>query len=802
MERLMRKILLSGSFAVLFAAASYGQSAAVAPLPAHGALLDKYCAGCHNDKTKAAGFSLATVDLAKSGKHAERFEKVSLKLRSGMMPPVGMPRPDAAAVKAFVTDLEAGIDKAAAANPNPGRPILHRLNRSEYANSIRELLDLEIDPEGLLPADDMSQGYDNMSDVLTISPTLLDGYLRSASKISRLAIGDPEATPVVDTYVVPQAISQLKHMEGAPMGTRGGVVVRHNFPADGEYRFIMSFYYASIGGFFGDNKPAEGEQIEVSIDGERVAMLNVSRRIKTDEDLRTEPIKITAGPHVVAATFIQRSAGPVEDFVMPFERALADLSTGHITGLTGLPHLRNLGIAGPTKVTGISETASRRKILVCKPATAAEKDEIPCARKIVGTLARQAFRRPVTSDDFENLMYQYQTGRKGKNFEAGITQAVQAIVADPEFLFRFERTPATVAPGANYRISDLELASRLSFFLWSSPPDDQLITLASEGKLKNATVLEQQVKRMLADPRALSLSKNFASHWLRLQNLKDVHPDIYLYPDWDQNLNESMAKETQMFFDNIVRQDRSILELLTANYTFVDERLAGHYRIPNVTGNRFRRIELKDENRRGLLGQGSILTLTSLANRTSPVIRGAWILDVLMGTPPPNPPANVPPLMENEEGKKLMSARERLQSHRQSAACASCHNIMDPIGYSLENFDPVGAWRTKDSGFDIDPSGKLHDGTPVAGPKELNQFLIRNQDLVLRNFSQHLLMFAMGRVLQYYDMPAVRQIALEASRNENRFSAFVMGIVKSIPFQMKKAEPRDTTNAANAGGRQ
>jgi len=648
----------------------------------------------------------------------------------------------------------------------------------------------------------MSQGYDNMSDVLTISPTLLDGYLRSASKISRLAIGDPEATPVVDTYVVPQAISQLKHMEGAPMGTRGGVVVRHNFPADGEYRFIMSFYYASIGGFFGDNKPAEGEQIEVSIDGERVAMLNVSRRIKTDEDLRTEPIKITAGPHVVAATFIQRSAGPVEDFVMPFERALADLSTGHITGLTGLPHLRNLGIAGPTKVTGISETASRRKILVCKPATAAEKDEIPCARKIVGTLARQAFRRPVTSDDFENLMYQYQTGRKGKNFEAGITQAVQAIVADPEFLFRFERTPATVAPGANYRISDLELASRLSFFLWSSPPDDQLITLASEGKLKNATVLEQQVKRMLADPRALSLSKNFASHWLRLQNLKDVHPDIYLYPDWDQNLNESMAKETQMFFDNIVRQDRSILELLTANYTFVDERLAGHYRIPNVTGNRFRRIELKDENRRGLLGQGSILTLTSLANRTSPVIRGAWILDVLMGTPPPNPPANVPPLMENEEGKKLMSVRERLQSHRQSAACASCHNIMDPIGYSLENFDPVGAWRTKDSGFDIDPSGKLHDGTPVAGPKELNQFLIRNQDLVLRNFSQHLLMFAMGRVLQYYDMPAVRQIALEASRNENRFSAFVMGIVKSIPFQMKKAEPRDTTNAANAGGRQ
>jgi hypothetical protein len=502
---------------------------------------------------------------------------------------------------------------------------------------------------------------------------------------------------------------------------------------------------------------------------------------------------------MVSAAFIERMSGPVEDFVMPFERALADLSTGHIPGLTGLPHLRNLGISGPNNVTGITgDMPSRRKVLTCKPASAAEKDEIACARKIVGTLARQAFRRPVTADDYENLMYQYQAGRKGKNFDSGISMAVQAIIADPEFLFRFERTPATVAPGTNYRISDVELASRLSYFLWSTAPDEQLLTLAADGKLKTPAILEQQVKRMLADPRSKTLSTNFASHWLRLQNLKDVHPDIYFYPDWDQNLNEAFEKETTMLFDTIIREDRNITELLTADYTFVNERLAGHYKIPNVTGNRFRRVQITDPNRRGLLGHGSILTLTSMANRTSPVIRGAWILDVLLGTPPPNPPPNVPPLTENEEGKKLLSVRERMQSHRASPACSSCHNIMDPIGYSLENFDPVGSWRTKDSGYDIDPSGKLHDGTPIGGPKDLQGFLKRNEELFLRNFSRHLLMYALGRVTQYYDMPAVRAVAQDAARNDNRFSSFVMGIVKSTPFQMKRAEPKETTNAANA----
>lgn len=790
----MKRILLTSGTLVLSVSMAFGQtSATLPPQPGHGAVLDKYCAGCHNDKVRSGNLSLANVDLAHPGQTAEKLEKVALKLRSGMMPPAGMPRPDAATLKTFITDLEAGIDKDAAAKPNPGRPILHRLNRTEYANSIRNLLDIDVDVESLLPADDMSQGYDNMSDVLTISPTLLEGYLKAASKISRLAVGDPEATPVVDTYVVPQAISQLRHMQGAPFGTRGGLVVKHNFPADGEYVFVISFYYASIGAFFGDNIPAAGEQIEIAIDGERVALLAINRKIKSDDDMKTEPIKVKAGPHVVSAAFPQRAAGPVVDFVQPFERALADLSTGHIPGLTGLPHLRNLGVSGPTNVTGVSDMPSRRKVFSCRAAI--EKDEIPCARKILGTLARQAFRRPVTSNDFENLLYQYQTGRKQRNFDAGIQMALQAIIADPEFLFRFERTPGNIAPDTNYRISELELASRLSYFLWSSAPDDQLLTVAIEGKLKNPAVLEQQVKRMIADPRSNALSTNFASHWLHLQNLKDVHPDVYLFPNWDYNLTESMTKETQLLFDSIVRDDRNVMDLLTANYTFVDERLARHYGIPNILGTRFRRVQIQDENRRGLLGHGSILTLTSLANRTSPVIRGQWILSVLLGTPPPNPPANVPPLMENEEGKKILSVRERIEDHRKNPSCASCHRIMDPIGFTLENFDPVGAWRTKDSGFDIDPSGTLADGTKVGGPKDLQDFLKRSDTLFIRNFTQHLLMYALGRVIQYYDMPAVRAVAQEAARNDNHFSSFVLGIVKSTPFQMKRAEPREPSTS-------
>ena len=763
---------------------------------ARKALVDDYCVSCHNDDMRIGNFSLETVDLTDPGSYAEPLEKVALKLRAGMMPPAGMPRPEPADLEAFIEDVEASIDADAAENPHPGRPVLHRLNRTEYKNSIRDLLALDVNVQSLLPPDDMSQGYDNMSDVLTVSPTLLDGYIRAAGKLSRLAVGDPGAAPAVETYVVPQAISQLRHVEGAPFGTRGGLVVRHHFPADADYVIVVAFYHRSLGEIFGDNKPAEGEQVEVAVNGQRVAIFDIDRKMKETESLRTPPIRIQAGPQTISAAFVQRLEGPVQDFVMPFERALADLSTGNVAGLTGLPHLKTLGIDGPYDATGVSETESRRRIFTCRPGNDSEED--PCAREIFWNLARRAFRRPANEGDLERLMPLFESARGRQNFDAGITAGLQAILADPEFLFRFERTPRYTAPGENHRVSDMELASRLSFFLWSSAPDDELITLAGEGKLGEPAVLERQVRRMLRDPRAEALSTSFATHWLHLQNLEDAHPDVYLFPDWDYNLTVSMRRETELLFDSIVREDRSVFDLLTADYTFVDERLAKHYRIPNVIGNRFRRVSVADENRRGLLGQGSILTLTSLANRTSPVIRGAWILDVLLGTPAPRPPANVPPLKENEIGGKHLSVRERLEEHRANPACSACHAIMDPLGYSLENFDAVGAWRFKDSGFDIEPSGELFDGTLVNGPGGLQSYLLRSETLYLRNFTKHLLMYALGRVLQHHDMPTVRGIAREAAGNDHRFSSIVLGIVNSAPFQFRRAESFEAaTDAVN-----
>jgi len=796
MGRTLFFVLLAAlSAAPLLAKPSASSSSASSSI-ARKALVDDYCVTCHNDDMRLGDFSLETVDLNAPGSYAEPLEKVALKLRAGMMPPSGMPRPEPADLEAFIADIEASIDADAAENQNPGRPVLHRLNRTEYKNSIRDLLALNVNVQSLLPPDDMSQGYDNMSDVLTVSPSLLDGYIRAAGKLSRLAVGDPGAAPAVETYVVPQAISQLRHVEGAPFGTRGGLVVRHHFPADAEYAIVVAFYHRSLGEIFGDNKPAEGEQVEVALNGERIAIFDIDRKMRETDSLRTPPVRVKAGPQTISASFVQRLEGPVQDFVMPFERALADLSTGNVSGLTGLPHLKTLGIDGPYDATGVSDTESRRRIFSCHPANAS--GETPCAREIFSNLARRAFRRPATERDLRRLMPLYESARGRKNFEAGITAGLQAILADPEFLFRFERTPKDAAPGENYRVSDLELASRLSFFLWSSTPDDELITLASEGKLRDPAVVEQQVRRMLRDPRAEALSTSFATHWLHLQNLEDAHPDVFLFPDWDYNLTVSMRRETELLFDSIVREDRSVFDLLTADYTFVDERLAKHYGIPNVTSNRFRRVSVADENRRGLLGQGSILTLTSLANRTSPVIRGAWILDVLLGTPAPRPPANVPPLKENENGGKHVSVRERLEEHRANPACSACHAIMDPLGYSLENFDAVGAWRFKDSGFDVEPSGTLFDGTEVNGTGGLRAYLLRSQTLYLRNFTKHLLMYALGRVVQHYDMPAVRAIAREAEENNHRFSSIVLGIVKSAPFQFRRAEELDRATDAVA----
>jgi len=661
--RALLLVALTGSATV-----AYGQQTTSAvPAAAPRTLVSEYCAGCHNERLKRGDLVLSGLDAANPAANPVVWEKVIRKVRAGMMPPPVARRPDAATLEAFVRSLEEGLDAAATASPNPGRPALHRLNRTEYANSVRDLLGFEIDVAGLLPPDDMTHGFDNIADSLTVSPTLMDSYIGAADAVSRLAIGDRDVAPRVETYRVPQTYTQKEHVEGTPLGTRGGIAVRHFFPADGEYVFGMTFYNYS-GKVFGSLQ--EGEKIEVAIDGERVALLDTNLKIATDE-LRTPPIKVAAGPRMVSAAFLRQAQGPVLDFMMPFETALSNLAAD-VPGVTGMRHLTTLGVRGPTNVTGIAETPSRRKIFTCEPTNS--QAETACARSIVASLVKQAFRRPATAADVDYVMglYQQTRSRKG-NFEAGIRSALQGVLSDPEFVFRFERTPAGVKPGTNYQVSDLELATRLSYFLWSSSPDETLLNLASERKLRQPGVLDQQVRRMLADPRAEALAKNFASEWLHLRNLDDWHPDPYLFPDADRNLMNSMRRETELFFMNIVGENRSIFDMLTADYTFIDGRLARHYKIPSVVGNRFRRVAIADENRRGLLGQASILTVTSYPTRTSPVVRGKWILDNLLGAPPPQPPPEVPPLKENTGESKPLPLRARLQEHRNNPTCAACH---------------------------------------------------------------------------------------------------------------------------------
>ncbi len=767
---------------------------------AQQALIGQYCAGCHNDKLKSGGLSLANLEKTLDGGHiadeAAEWEKVIVKLRAGMMPPAGLPRPDAGRLDAFAASLEKGLDEAAAAHPDPGRPALHRLNRTEYANSVHDLLDVDVDAASYLPADDMSHGFDNMAEVLNVSPTLMEGYIRAAGKISRAAVGDPAMNPIVETYRVPSTFDQTGHVEGTPFGTRGGMVIKHNFPTDGEYIFRVTLYFTTNTFLFGVYSP--GEQVEIAINGERVALLNVNPLMKVDDDLRTGPVKVKAGPQTITVAFLRRAAGPVDDFVMPYDQSLEDLFVGRTQGLTALPHVRDLGIRGPYNATGVGDTLSRRKIFACHPET--ESGEIPCATKILSALARQAYRRPINGSDLDDLLTIFQAGRNRGGFEAGIRIALQLILANPQFVFRFERTPSGVAPGENYRITDIELASRLSYFLWSSAPDEQLLSLAARRKLSVPARLEQQVHRMLADPRSQALASNFAGQWLYLRNLKDVQPDIFTYPNFDGNLLESMRRETELFFDSVVREDRNVADLLTADYTFVDERLARHYGIPNIEGNRFRRVKVTEDYRRGLLGQASILTVTSFATRTSPVLRGKWVMDNLLGAPPPRPPAVVPPLKESVDGGKLLPVRERLEEHRANPACAACHKMMDPIGFSLENFDAVGAWRIHDAGFSIDPTGKMVDGTKLDGPVSLRNALLSHSGAFIRTFTEKLLTYALGRGIEYYDMPVVRTIDREAAGKDNRFSAFVLGIVKSTPFQMRKVEENPAEGASLAAG--
>jgi hypothetical protein len=610
-------------------------------------------------------------------------------------------------------------------------------------------------------------------------------------------VGDRTAPPASTTYKVPKTSSQMRHVEGTPVGTRGGYSVVHIFPADGEYHFEMLFHTSNAGDLFG--MAVRGEQIEVAIDGERVALLDINPKMHESDangaSLRTLPIHVNAGPRRVSAAFIEKSDGPVDDLIAPIEHTLAEVNIGEELGITALPHLKDFAINGPHKVTGISETPSRKKVFSCRPTTA--REESACAEQIIKRIASQAFRGHATAEDFAELMRFYEQSRQHEGFEGGIRMALQAILAHPRLLFRLEEVPTVAVAGQPYRIRDVDLASRLSFFLWGAVPDAELVGVAAKNGLRVPAVLDKQVRRMLADPRSEALASRFAAQWLRLQDVDQVQPDTLAYPMWDRDLSEAFKRETELFFNSIVKEDRNVLDLLTADYTFVNERLARHYGIPNVLGHSFRRVQLPDPNRRGILGHGSVLLLTSVADRTSPVMRGKWVMEVLLGTPPPPPPPNIPDLEETQSVKdaRLLSVRERMEVHRANPACTSCHRVMDPVGLALENFDATGAWRIKDNGVPVDPTGELYDGTKIDGPVDLRNALLKRSDVLLLYFTESLMTYALGRPVTYRDMPTVRAIVREAARNDNRISSFILAVVNSAAFRMSRI-PQSETNAA------
>jgi hypothetical protein len=767
-------------------------------------LLDQYCLTCHNDRLKTGGLSLQGLPI---DGHAETWEKVIRKVRSGMMPPAGAKRPERAALDAFAGSIEYTIDRAAAARPNPGRAPLHRMNRVEYENAIRDLLALDVDSSTLLPADDSSHGFDNIADVLGVSPSLLERYVSAAAKISRLAVGERDAAPAQVTYTVKGDLSQNQTLAGMPLGTRGGTTITHNFPVDGEYVIRLALLKLSFGQVFGEG--AEGEELEVTLNGQRVKLFKldevpmffmrespgshpakpqptdpIEERVKMTPDIRLEfTMKVTAGPQVIGVAFLNQAHTINEDLVRRPVSSTYDVFIGMQYGYTTAPHLSRVVITGPYNTSGLGDTPSRRRVFTCKPASQA--DEATCAKQILTTVVRRAYRRAPTEADVEPLLAFYQAERnKTGNFEAGIEIALRRILADPEFIFRFEPPPAGVAANTAYRISDTELASRLSFFLWSSIPDEELLTLAIDGKLRQPAVLERQTRRMLADPKARALVTNFANQWLFLRELKNANPDVTVFPDFDDNLRQAFQRETEMLFESVMREDRSVLDLLDSDYTFVNERLARHYGIPNIYGPDFRRVAVPSDARRGLLGHGSLQLVTSNPNRTSPVMRGKWILENLIGTAAPTPPPDVPPL-EDKPTATAKSVRERIEQHRASPACAGCHKIMDPIGLAMENFDAIGRWRTSDEGVAIDASGQLVDGTPLNGPASLRKAMLDRQDVFLAALTEKLMMYGVGRETKYYDMPAVRSVMRDAAKNRYRFSDLILGVVKSAPFQMK-----------------
>ena len=766
----------------------------VTSAPFERALIDQYCVSCHNQRLKTAGLMLDQLDLTQIHEHAGVFEKVVRKLRAGMMPPSGVPRPDASVMESMVSFMEKELDRDAVPNLTP--PGMHRLNRTEYTNAIRDVLGLQVDATKFLPPDDSTHGFDNIAGALTLSPALMEAYLSAAGKISRLAMGDVSA-PTQAVFEVPPDTAQNYHIEGLPFGTRGGILIKYQFPADGEYTFkvkgVTGYFQFVLGG-------VKGEQLEVTVDGERVKLFDWDKDISntTGVGRSTQRIRLKAGLHTVGVTFLATNDVPGSELNRPFERTMN--TPGSIPGFLFYPHVGQVWIEGPYDATGASGSASREKIFVCRPTTV--RDETSCARTILATLAKHAYRRPATPTDLATLMEFYEAGRsEGGSFDSGVEAALQRVLADPEFVYRREAEPAGIAAGKSYRISDLDLASRLSFFLWSTVPDDELIDLAAQGKLKDSAVLEKQVRRMLADPKSEAMIANFTGQWLGVRSLKTSEPVVDLFPDFDDNLRSAYQNEIELFFGSIVRENRSILDLLTANYTFVNERLAKQYGIPNIYGSQFRRVVLPPEldMRRGLLGKGALLTQTSNAARTSPVARGKWFLQTFLGVSPPDPPPNVPALKEqpvdSTGNAKAPSMRQTMEAHRANPVCASCHKIFEPIGLALENFDAVGGWRTEDRDRPIDASGVLVDGSKVEGVASLRDALVRRSDQFVRVFTEKMLTYALGRGVEYQDMPLVRSIVHESTRGNYNFSSIVLGIVRSAPFQMNAkiaadSEPR------------
>ncbi len=766
------------------------------------AFLDRYCIGCHSQKQKERGvvpIALDQADPANAPAEAELWEKVIRKLRAGVMPPPGSAKPDSDTSRKWISSLEAQLDLAAETHPAPGRPLIHRLNRTEYGNAIRDILNLEIDSASLLPPDDAAYGFDNNADALGLSPLLEERYLAAAAKIAALAVGDPRAPAGSETYRIRQDLSQDQHIEGMPLGTVGGTRVRYNFPLDGEYVFQARLYRTNLNIVRGLNSV---HRVEFTLDGQRVHVAVIGGKEdlealfqkptdtgdEVDRRLRVR-IPVKAGPHEVTVAFIDDTQSLRPDRLQRYLRSSVDNFDW-----SGQPHLQTLAITGPFGAAGSGDTPSRRRIFLCRPATQA--DETSCARRIISTLARLAYRRPAANDDLEHLLAFFDEGRRSGSFETGIEMALQRILASPQFVFRLEADPEKATSDV-YRITDLELASRLSFFLWSSIPDDQLLSAAAQENFKRPAALEREVRRMLADPKSQALIDNFAGQWLQLRNVQNVLPNSDLFPDFDDNLRQSFRRETELFFGSIIHEDRSVLDLLTADYSFVNERLARHYGIPGVYGSRFRRMTITDPARRGLLGQGSILAITSHAERTSPVLRGKWILDNILGLPVPPPPPDVPQLKEKVEGEKPRTMREQMTQHRTNPACASCHKVMDPIGFALENFDAVGTWRSADADAPIDASGELADGTKISGVVELRQALVNRPEVFAGTLTEKLLTYALGRGLDYRDMPAVRTIVRDAARNNYRFSAIVMGIVRSTPFRMRMLSQKEHQETAN-----